>query len=119
MQEEKRDQGYFLEEHLDRMNLKTMANPIEPYTGHELMALLVTLCDEGMRHDPEMEPTEARDKVVEWYCSSPADAVRSAFLIYQDNVKYHTVLEFQRLMHERPDAVAAAIKKIQEEQDQE
>ena len=105
--------GYFSEEQVDRINLKTMANPIDPYSGHDLLALLVTLCDEGVGGDWELDPVEAKDKVTEWYCTNTSDVVVEMLDAFQDNEKYWAVKEFQKLIHAYPKQVAEAIDAVE------
>lgn len=74
-------EGFFTEEQLDRMNIKTMANELpEPYNGNHLFALLMLmsaertseLMEEGNEKSIALSNRSKQD-VVDWYCSTPAE----------------------------------------------
>ena len=103
--------GYFTEEDLDRMNLKSMANPLhEPWDGHHLMAFLVTAADYGIQQG--MSPEESKDKVVEYYCTNTSEQIIKDLEVMSKTPQFHAVLELQRLMYADPEGVAEAFEAI-------
>ena len=112
MQQEQR-MGYFTESQLDRMNIKTLANPLTyPWNGHDLLAMLVVITDmaiaEGCPDD------EARQGTVDWYCRTPSEGIIeelekvSRLEVFQ---QHRRIVEF---MHDDPEAFMRMMEKIEQ-----
>ena len=106
-------EGYFTEEQCDRMNLKTMANPLTaPWNGHHLLSLLVYLSDLGVTMN-DMTPDESKNDVVEWYCRTPADEVVDSLETMSREPAFQAILQFQELAHRDPEGLQRALDAIE------
>ena len=106
-------EGYFTEEQCDRMNLKTMANPLPvPWNGHHLLALLVHSSDLGVQLSG-MSPEDSKQTVVDWYCKTPADDVVDVLETMSREPEFQALLQFQEMVHRDPEGVAKAIEAIE------
>ena len=104
--------GYFSEEQVDRMNMKTLGNILrEPWNGQHLLTMLVILSDMGVEHG--LTPDEAKADVVEWYCGATADEVTDQLEMMSrrdDFQKHYQVMEF---MHADPVGFQKMLEAIQ------
>jgi hypothetical protein len=99
--------GFFTEEQLDRINLKTMATPLPGnYTGQELMSLLVTRTKEN-------ESELATQDTTEWYCRAKPSEVQAAFNTYEKTTVFQKHFQILTLMHERPEEFQKAMEAIE------
>lgn len=106
-------EGYFSEEQVDRMNLKTMANQLPvPWNGMHLMALLVYLSDLGVQMNG-MSPEDSKQHIVDWYCQSPADEVVDALETMSREPGFQSILQFQEFAHRDPEALQRALDAIE------
>lgn len=103
--------GYFTIEQMDRANLKTMGNPlIAPWTGSHLLSLLIVLADKGVWRD--LDTVERKEAVIDWYCRTPVDGVVEALEQYSDTEEFKTVMQIQKMAHERPVELKRALDAI-------
>jgi hypothetical protein len=91
-------EGFFTDDQLDRMNFKGLANELpEGFDGHQLLALLVVKTKEGAL---SQDFADARQSVVDWYCSTTAEAVADEITDYEENShEYRLHREANELMH--------------------
>lgn len=105
-------EGFFTIEEMDRMNLKSMANPLhEPWNGLHLMAFLVTATDKGVQNG--LSPDESKAKVVEYYCTNTSDQIVSDLEVMSKTPEFHSAMQIQKMMHQDPKGMAAAIEAIE------
>ncbi|MDA7436670.1 hypothetical protein N8654_03180 [Synechococcus sp. AH-601-B19] len=103
--------GFFTIEDMDRMNLKTMANPLhEPWNGQHLMALLVTVADLGIQGG--ISPAEAKADVVSYYCTNTSEKIVSDLEVMSKTPEFQAAYQLQQMMHENPEAMARAFEAI-------
>ena len=106
--------GFFTEAQLDRCNLKTLANELPyGYNGDMLLAGLVYSANKGIS-DYGLSSEEAKDKVVDWYCTTPVEPITEWLDGLQDIPDYIDHLRFISWMHEDPALVAEAIQAVQD-----
>ena len=105
--------GFFTEEQLDRMNFKSLANPLpKPWNGHHLFALLTCVCDWAIKNE-DMTPAECKQLVVDWYCGAPVSEVDESLSDWKGNEQFRLAYEFMVFMHDQPERVQEAIKAIE------
>lgn len=106
--------GYFSEQQCDRMNLKTMANPLTaPWNGHHLLSLLVYTSDLAVA-TAGVSPDEAKQQVTEWYCTSTVEEVVEALESMSKEPTFQAILQFQEMVHRDPEALERALKAVED-----
>ena len=89
-----------------------MANQLpEPWDGHHLMALLCCMAW-GIQHDEKISIPEAKQGVIDWYCSSSVDVVVNAMENYKETNQFKGAVMIQEMMHSDPERVEEALTAI-------
>ena len=114
------------EAQMDRVNLKTMANPLPPnYDSPDVWAVLLYTRDfymgklqqSGEALPPHnLSEEEATERAVDWYCTTPVDGeygIAGRMDSYSEHSsEYRNYRELMKFMHKDPDHVEQVMRMI-------